>query len=158
MITLFVGAGYTGARVLERLPDAIALGRSRHGDEQLDLDGDDPLQVDLPEQYAVIYSVPPAEDQPGDPRLARFLALLPHPPARIVYLSTTASTVIATVIAWTRKANHARSPLARSAGSPPSRCWRSGARGGIRRWLSCASRAFMAPGGWAPTESRRQCR
>ena len=89
MITLFVGAGYTGARVLERLPDAIALGRSRQGDERLDLDGDDPLQIDLPEQYAVIYSVPPAEDQPGEPRLARFLALLPHPPTRIVYLSTT---------------------------------------------------------------------
>ena len=89
MITLFVGAGYTGARVLERLPDAIALGRSRPGDEHLDLDGDDPLRLQLPEQYAVIYSVPPAEDQPGDPRLARFLALLPHPPARIVYLSTT---------------------------------------------------------------------
>ena len=89
MITLFVGAGYTGARVLERLPDAIALGRSRPGDERLDLDGDDPLRLELPEQYAVIYSVPPADDQPGDPRLARFLALLPLPPARIVYLSTT---------------------------------------------------------------------
>ena len=89
MITLFVGAGYTGAHVLERLPDAIALGRSRPGDQQLDLDRDEHLRIALPEQYAVIYSVPPADDQPGDPRLARFLALLPNPPARIVYLSTT---------------------------------------------------------------------
>ena len=89
MITLFVGAGYTGARVLARLPDAVALGRSRPGDSRLDLDRDEPLQLALPEQYAVIYSVPPAPDQPGDPRLARFLALLPHPPERIVYLSTT---------------------------------------------------------------------
>ena len=89
MITLFVGAGYTGARVLSRLPDAIALGRSRAGDERLDLDRDDSLRITLPERYTTIYSVPPADDQPGDPRLGRFLALLPHPPARIVYLSTT---------------------------------------------------------------------
>ena len=89
MITLFVGAGYTGARVLARLPGAIALGRSRSGDERLDLDRDERLRIDLPAEYAVIYSVPPAPDQPGDPRLTRFLALLPHPPARIVYLSTT---------------------------------------------------------------------
>jgi nucleoside-diphosphate-sugar epimerase len=89
VITLFVGAGYTGARVLERLPDAIALGRSRAGDQRLDLDRDERLGIALPAQYAVIYSVPPASDQPGDPRLARFLALLPHPPSRFVYLSTT---------------------------------------------------------------------
>ncbi len=88
-MTLFVGAGYTGARVLARLPDAVALGRSRAGDERLDLDRDEPLAMTLPAAYAVIYAVPPASDQPGDPRLARFLALLPHPPARIVYLSTT---------------------------------------------------------------------
>ena len=89
MITLFVGAGYTGARVLARLPDAVALGRSRPGEGRLDLDRDEPLRVKLPEQYAVIYSVPPAPEQPGDPRLARLLELLPHPPERIVYLSTT---------------------------------------------------------------------
>jgi nucleoside-diphosphate-sugar epimerase len=89
VITLFVGAGYTGARVLRRLPDAVAIGRSRSGEERLDLDRDERLRVELPEDYAVIYSVPPPHDQPGDPRLARFLALLPHPPARFVYLSTT---------------------------------------------------------------------
>jgi len=89
VITLFVGAGYTGARVLRRLPDAVALGRSRPGDERLDLDHDERLQLELPEGYAVIYSVPPAPDQPGDPRLGRFLAMLPHAPARLVYLSTT---------------------------------------------------------------------
>jgi len=89
VITLFVGAGYTGARVLRRLPDAVALGRSRPGDERLDLDHDERLQLELPEEYAVIYSVPPAPDQPGDPRLGRFLAMLPHAPARLVYLSTT---------------------------------------------------------------------
>jgi nucleoside-diphosphate-sugar epimerase len=89
VITLFVGAGYTGARVLERLPDAVALGRSRPGEQRLDLDSDKRLRLELPAQYAVIYSVPPAPDQPGDPRLGRFLAMLQHEPDRIVYLSTT---------------------------------------------------------------------
>ena len=89
MITLFVGAGYTGARVIKRLPDVVALGRSRPGEQRLDLDSDGRLQIELPERYAVIYSVPPAPDQPGDPRLGRFLAMLPHAPERIVYLSTT---------------------------------------------------------------------
>jgi nucleoside-diphosphate-sugar epimerase len=89
VITLFVGAGYTGARVLRRLPDTLALGRSRSGAGHLDLDRDDRLPVELREEYGVIYSVPPAPDQPGDPRFARFLELLPHPPARLVYLSTT---------------------------------------------------------------------
>ena len=28
MVTLFVGAGYTGARVVKRLPEAVALGRA----------------------------------------------------------------------------------------------------------------------------------
>jgi nucleoside-diphosphate-sugar epimerase len=89
VITLFVGAGYTGARVLERLPDAVALGRSRPGEQRLDLDRDKRLRLELPAQYAVIYSVPPAPDQPGDPRLGRFLAMLRQAPDRIVYLSTT---------------------------------------------------------------------
>ena len=89
MTTLFVGAGYTGARVVKRLPDAIALGRSRPGEQQLDLDSDSRLRLELPARYAVIYSVPPAPDQPGDPRLGRFLAMLPHAPERVVYLSTT---------------------------------------------------------------------
>ena len=89
MITLFVGAGYTGARVVKRMPDAVALGRSRPREQRLDLDSDSLLRLELPQRYAVIYSVPPAPDQPGDPRLGRFLAMLPHAPERIVYLSTT---------------------------------------------------------------------
>jgi nucleoside-diphosphate-sugar epimerase len=89
VVTLFVGAGYTGARVLERLPDAVGLGRSRSGEQRLDLDSAGELRFEPPERYAVIYSVPPAPDQPGDPRLGRFLAMLPHAPDRIVYLGTT---------------------------------------------------------------------
>ena len=60
-----------------------------NGGEAADgLEGD--LRVlDLAAEGGPVWSVPPASDQPGDPRLARFLALLPHPPARIVYLGTT---------------------------------------------------------------------
>jgi nucleoside-diphosphate-sugar epimerase len=89
VITLFVGAGYTGARVMKRLPEVVGLGRSRSGEQRLDLDNDSRLRLELPQRYAVIYSVPPAPDQPGDPRLSRFLAMLPHAPERFVYLSTT---------------------------------------------------------------------
>ena len=89
MITIVVGPGYTGGRVAERLPDVIVLGRSVAGDRHLDLDSDADLLIELPADYSVIYPVPPASDQSGDPRLRRFLNLLPHRPARIVYLSTT---------------------------------------------------------------------
>ncbi len=89
MITLFVGAGYTGDRVMKRLPELVGLGRSRSGEQRLDLDSDSRLRLELPQRYAVIYAVPPAPDQPGDPRLSRFLAMLPHAPERFVYLSTT---------------------------------------------------------------------
>jgi len=89
MITVILGAGYTGSRVARRLPDAVVLGRSFTGDRHLDLDSDGALQIELPAEYSVVYPVPPASDQGGDPRLQRFLNLLPHGPARIVYLSTT---------------------------------------------------------------------
>ena len=89
MITLVVGPGYTGSRVLEGLDGAIALGRSLPGDQRLDLDDSAELLTLLPADYSVVYPVPPAPNQAGDDRLARFLALLPHNPARIIYLSTT---------------------------------------------------------------------
>jgi nucleoside-diphosphate-sugar epimerase len=93
MTTLVIGPGYTCSRVLERLPGAIAAGRSLPGDQRLDLDSDGEsggnCLINLPADYSVIYPVPPASDLPGDQRLQRFLDLLPHDPARIVYLSTT---------------------------------------------------------------------
>jgi hypothetical protein len=113
--TLFVGAGYTGARVLKRLPDAVALGRSRSGDERLDLDHDERLRVELPEEYAVIYSIPPAPDQPGDPRFARFSSRYYR--TRRPGSSTSArraSTAIATAHAWTRPANRFLNPRVQS--------------------------------------------
>lgn len=89
MISLVVGPGYTGSRVLEGLPDAVAVGRSLPGDQYIDLDGDAKLPIAVPAEYSVVYPVPPAPDQAGDDRLGRFLGLLPHDPARIIYLSTT---------------------------------------------------------------------
>lgn len=89
MITLVVGPGYTGSRVIEGLPRAIAVGRSLPGEQCLDLDGDAALLIPLPDDYSVIYPVPPAPNQTGDDRLGRFLSLLPQNPARIIYLSTT---------------------------------------------------------------------
>ena len=89
MTTLVIGPGYTGSRVVSRLEDALVSGRSLAGDRHLDLDRDGPPISGLPAHYSVIYPVPPAGDEPDDPRLARLLSRLPHDPARIVYLSTT---------------------------------------------------------------------
>lgn len=87
--TVFVGAGYTGARVLARLPEAIALGRSQPGDRRLDLDGDAKLAIALPAEYDVIYSVPPSRGALTDMRLERLLGELRPAPARFIYLGTT---------------------------------------------------------------------
>jgi nucleoside-diphosphate-sugar epimerase len=86
---LFVGAGYTGARVLSRIPETIALGRSQPGDRRLDLDGDAKMSIALPVGYDVIYSVPPSRDVLTDVRLERLLGQLSPAPRRFVYLSTT---------------------------------------------------------------------
>ena len=62
MFTLVAGTGYTGRRVLERLPaqDALGLGRSvvdtDHPFERVDFDDLDALPVDLPADYAVLYT------------------------------------------------------------------------------------------------------
>ena len=100
MRTVVVGTGYTGRRLLERLPKggahkgggAIGLSRTAgNGVLQFDLDGDLPLPTALPDSYSLVYTVPPARTDPDlpDPRLQRLLALLAPPPARFVYLSTT---------------------------------------------------------------------
>jgi nucleoside-diphosphate-sugar epimerase len=105
MLTVVVGAGYTGARILQRLSGTPAIGLSRSVPKSgrgysvssfdLDLaqnrDGDPGLPVELPEDYTVIYTVPPASTGGADedPRLSRLLSLLAPPPKRIVYISTT---------------------------------------------------------------------
>ena len=93
MLTLVAGTGYTGQRVLELLPAEEALGLSRsaidtdHHFELVDFDALEKLPVELPEDYAVLYTCPPDSDT--DQRLRRFVAALPHEPARFVYISTT---------------------------------------------------------------------
>lgn len=95
LFTLVIGVGYTGRRLLQRLPAAAGMGRNSEGDPEvtgLDLDiADGWPDGKLPgsKRYAIVYSVPPSKDSKPDPRLRRLLELLPHAPERFVYLSTT---------------------------------------------------------------------
>lgn len=94
MFTLVTGTGYTGRRILDRLPADAVAGLSRtpvDTDRRLaafDLDTVTDLPLELPTSYAVIYTVPP-KGPPPDQRLQRFLALLAPSPRRLVYISTT---------------------------------------------------------------------
>ena len=65
--TLVVGVGYLGKRFLEQ-NDARGVTRA-----DFDLDRDDALDVELPQQYSVIYTVPPSRDSASDTRLERLL-------------------------------------------------------------------------------------
>jgi len=100
---LVAGCGYVGGRLarglLPRGP-VVGLTRSEASAEQLDAQGIDAVVWDLdvaesalPRGFGtpsvVFYLVPPPATGVLDPRLKRFLALLPAPPARIVYVSTT---------------------------------------------------------------------
>ena len=96
MKTLVVGTGYTGARLLRRLPIDAALGLSRSqpadaGGRQVQVASlDSPLAtLTLPAVYDIVYTVPPATDCVTDRRLDALLAALEPPPRRFVYLSTT---------------------------------------------------------------------
>jgi len=81
MFTLVTGTGYTGRRVLSRLPADSAVGLSRSMIESVrpakpfDLDTATALPVPLPSRYCVIYTVPP-KGPPPDRRLQRFLPML----------------------------------------------------------------------------------
>jgi nucleoside-diphosphate-sugar epimerase len=94
MFTFVTGTGYTGRRILPLLPPGSIAGLSRSRidtDRPLhtfDLDSASSLPVELPEEYAVVYTVPPKGDSP-DARLLRFLPMLKPAPARFVYISTT---------------------------------------------------------------------
>jgi len=103
-LTLIVGAGYTGRRVAQHLAgqgEAVAcltssaesaapLAQAGIAAAAADLDAADDLPA-LPGLHdrplRVLYLVPPAEGE-GDPRLTRFLALLPRRPQRFVLAST----------------------------------------------------------------------
>ena len=91
MFTIVAGTGYTGKRVLARLPDAVGLGRTPVETDKtfvkFDFDTLGTLPLDVPESFAVLYTSPP--DGSTDKRLRRFLAALPSAPSRFVYISTT---------------------------------------------------------------------
>lgn len=82
--TVVVGVGYLGRRYLDNNDDALGLTR-----QDIDLDLECPSSVELPRDYSVIYTVPPASDSPADVRLERLLASLKPAPKRFVYISTT---------------------------------------------------------------------
>jgi len=81
-----VGAGYTGRRVLERLPRDHRQALTR---PDFDLDSADPPLPSLPRPYTVLYTVPPAPGGTDDARLEHLLAKPDFVPHRFVYLSTT---------------------------------------------------------------------
>ena len=97
MLTVVVGTGYTGGRILRRISDAAAIGLSRSIPDAtddcsislLDLDRNSGLPVELPGDYALIYTVPPAGDPHVDERLSGLLDRLKPMPRRFVYISTT---------------------------------------------------------------------
>lgn len=84
MFTLVAGTGYTGLRVLERLPPDDKAGINSRS---MDLDTAAALPIVLPAAYSVLYTIPPAGSD--DDRLQHFLSELRPAPARFVYLSTT---------------------------------------------------------------------
>jgi len=92
MLTLVIGTGYTGGRVLKRLHGAFGLSKSQpessKGTAIFDLDTAAALPIHLPDTYRIIYTVPPAGDS-DDERLQRFLELLDPEPQDFVYISTT---------------------------------------------------------------------
>jgi nucleoside-diphosphate-sugar epimerase len=94
MLTLVVGTGYTGQRILPLLPNEAVIGISRSAigtdgrTHLFDLDAPSPLPIELPREYGVIYTVPPA-GHPPDQRLAALLERLRPAPSRFVYISTT---------------------------------------------------------------------
>ena len=94
-ISVIVGTGYTGLRVLNEMPAGDALGINRSPIESTDrevfaVDFDAPSGegIDLPGACTLLYTVPPSADSTEDRRLASFLDRIRSTPRRIVYLST----------------------------------------------------------------------
>ena len=93
--TLVVGTGYVGQRFMTLQAGASMLALSRspistpHKIETYDLDAGGALPLTLPDQYAVLYTVPPSAESISDVRLQRLLDLLTPAPQRFAYISTT---------------------------------------------------------------------
>lgn len=85
MHAVVVGAGYTGQRVAQQLGPAQTTAL-RRADLDLDLPPVRPLA--LPQEFTLLYTVPPAVSNATDQRLINLFAALDALPKRIVYLST----------------------------------------------------------------------
>lgn len=92
---VIVGTGYSGSRLLERCVSGQCIGLSRRAGtigktvvNALDLDRDTPDKPGLPQNYSLLYTVPP-RGETEDVRLARLLGVLDPLPQRIVLVSTT---------------------------------------------------------------------
>lgn len=87
----YVGEALTAALAAENIP-WFAVRRRPHPDPRVfpvDLDADS-IDATLLQVNTVVYLAPPPGQEPGDPRLRRFLRMLERrPPRRIVYASTT---------------------------------------------------------------------
>lgn len=94
-LTIVVGTGYLGRRVLESAGRGSAIGLSRSADPTLetleiyDLDSGGELPLHLPDRYRILYTVPPPQAADSDVRLESLLAQLEPPPVAFVYVSTT---------------------------------------------------------------------
>jgi nucleoside-diphosphate-sugar epimerase len=84
VFTIVAGTGYTGRRVLDALPVGCSAGLDS---TSMNLDAGARLPVELPSRFAVLYTVPPADDD--NSRLRHFLSELSASPRRFVYISTT---------------------------------------------------------------------
>ncbi|MDJ0812835.1 MAG: NAD-dependent epimerase/dehydratase family protein [Woeseiaceae bacterium] len=83
--TFVIGVGYLGKRFCATADDNVR-GLTR---ADYDLDAGGALPIDLPTDYKVLYTVPPARESSEDVRLTGLLELLDPVPRRFVYISTT---------------------------------------------------------------------
>lgn len=92
---LVVGTGYVGQRCLSQNATGHRVGLSRSPVTApvpvviYDLDSAEALPITLPDQYNILYTVPPATTSAEDLRLERLLAALLPLPESFVYISTT---------------------------------------------------------------------
>lgn len=100
---LIAGCGYVGTRLARSLlprGPVVGLTSTEASARRLEAGGidacvwnlDDP-ESPVPREFGtpsvIYYLAPPPNGGPADPRLKRFLARLPAPPARFIYMSTT---------------------------------------------------------------------
>ncbi len=83
--TLVIGVGYLGQRFCDKAQGDV----QRLSRPEFDLDATGSLHVEPPEDYSLLYTVPPSRESSNDIRLENLLAALTPAPRRFVYISTT---------------------------------------------------------------------